>query len=169
MSELAISLMRFGFLAALWLGVFAIVLVLRRDLAAPKEAKPQAPPARPSSGLPVPSAPPVPPQPKQRGSSRSSAVARKLAVVEGELAGAVIPLGTSPITVGRAADSTLVLKDDFSSSRHARFFPSDGQWIVEDLGSTNGTWIDRTRITGPTVLRVGAKVRVGRTTLQLQR
>jgi pSer/pThr/pTyr-binding forkhead associated (FHA) protein len=111
----------------------------------------------------------VPPQPKARGASRSSGAPRKLAVTEGELAGTVIPLGTSPITVGRAADSTLVLKDDYASSRHARFFPSDGQWIVEDLGSTNGTWIDRTRITGPTVLRVGAKVRVGRTTLQLQR
>jgi pSer/pThr/pTyr-binding forkhead associated (FHA) protein len=167
MSELALTLMRFGFLAALWLGVVAIVVVLRRDLAAPREARPQA--ARPGAGLPTPSAPPVPPQPKPRGTSRSSTTPRKLAVVEGELAGTVIPLGTSPITVGRAADSTLVLKDDYASSRHARFFPSDGQWIVEDLGSTNGTWIDRTRITGPTVLRVGAKVRVGRTTLQLQR
>jgi hypothetical protein len=167
MSELAISLMRFGFLGALWLGVAAIVLVLRRDLAAPKEARPQAPPSRSStSGLPTASSPPVPPQPKTRGASGAP---RRLAVTEGELAGAVIPLGTSPITVGRAADSTLVLKDDYSSNRHARFFPSDGQWIVEDLGSTNGTWIDRTRITGPTVLRVGAKVRVGRTTLQLQR
>ena len=168
MSELAITIMRFGFLAALWLAVFAIVLVLRRDLAAPKEARPQ-PASRRAPGLPTPSAPPVPPQPKQRAAARSSSTPRKLAVVEGELAGTVVPLGTSPITVGRAADSTLVLQDDYSSSRHARFFPSDGQWIVEDLGSTNGTWIDRTRITGPTVLRVGAKVRVGRTTLQLQR
>jgi hypothetical protein len=168
MSEFALTLMRFGFLAALWLAVLAIVLVLRRDLAAPKEAKPQASPAR-ATGLPVPSAPPVPPQPKQRAAPRSSSAPRKLAVTEGELTGTVIPLGTSPITVGRAADSSLVLKDDYASSRHARFFPSDGQWIVEDLGSTNGTWIDRTRITGPTVLRVGSKVRVGRTTLQLQK
>jgi hypothetical protein len=167
MSELALTLLRFGFLAALWLGVLAIVLVLRRDLRAPREARPQ--PARPAPGLPVPSAPPVPPQPKPRGAARGSGAPRRLAVVEGELAGTVIPLGSSPITVGRANDSTLVLKDDYASSRHARFFPSDGQWIVEDLGSTNGTWIDRTRITGPTVLRVGAKVRVGRTTLQLQR
>jgi hypothetical protein len=167
MSELALTLMRGGFLVALWIGVLAIVLVLRRDLAAPREARPQG--SRPSPGLPSPTAPPVPPQPKPRGASRSGTTPRKLAVVEGELAGTVIPLGTSPITVGRAADSTLVLKDDYASSRHARFFPSDGQWIVEDLGSTNGTWIDRTRITGPTVLRVGANVRVGRTTLQLQR
>lgn len=167
MSELALTLLRFGFLAALWFGVVAIVLVLRRDLAAPREARPQAP--RNVAGLPTPSSPPVPPQPKKRGTARGTVSPRKLAVVEGELAGTVIPLGNSPITVGRAADSTLVLKDDYASSRHARFFPSDGQWIVEDLGSTNGTWIDRTRITGPTVLRVGSKVRVGRTTLQLQR
>ncbi len=166
MSEVAITFMRFGFLIALWLVVAAIVLVLRRDLAAPREAKPQPPRG---AGLPAPTTPPVPPQPKPRGPSRSSSTPRKLSVIEGELAGTVIPLGSSPITVGRAADSTLVLKDDYSSSRHARFFLSDGQWIVEDLGSTNGTWIDRTRITGPTVLRVGAKVRVGRTTLQLQR
>lgn len=170
MSELAITLLRFGFLVALWAGVVAIVLVLRRDLAAPPEARPHAAAHPTSSGLPAPSAPPVPPQPKPRGgSSRASSAARRLTVVEGELAGTVVPLGTSPITVGRAADSTLVLNDDYASSRHARFFLSDGQWVVEDLGSTNGTWIDRTRITGPTVLRVGAKVRVGRTTLQLQR
>ncbi len=168
MSELAITLLRFGFLLALWLGVAAIVVVLRRDLAAPREARPQGP-IRQESGLPAPAAPPVPPQPKSRGTSRGSTQPRKLAVIEGELAGTVVPLGNSPITLGRAADSTLVLSDDYASSRHARFFPSDGQWIVEDLGSTNGTWIDRTRITGPTVLRIGARVRVGRTTLQLQR
>jgi len=168
MSELAITLMRFGFLAALWFAIFAIVMVLRRDLAAPKEARPQAA-SRPAPGLPTSSAPPVPPQPKPRVPTLTASTPRKLSVVEGELAGTVVPLGSSPITVGRAADSTLVLQDDYASSLHARFFPSDGQWIVEDLGSTNGTWIDRTRITGPTVLRVGAKVRVGRTTLQLQR
>jgi pSer/pThr/pTyr-binding forkhead associated (FHA) protein len=160
MSELAITLMRFGFLIALWAVVLGIVLVLRRDLGAPRAARPQ-PAGRPAPGLPTASSPAVPP--------RGPSVPRKLAVIEGELAGTVVPLGTSPITVGRAADSTLVLQDDYASSRHARFFPSDGQWIVEDLGSTNGTWIDRTRITGPTVLRVGAKVRAGRTTLQLQR
>ncbi len=168
MSELAVTLMRFGFLIALWAVVGLIVVVLRRDLAAPREARPQ-PAGRAASGLPTAASPAVPPQPKPRVATRSSTTPRKLAVVEGELAGTVVPLGTSPITVGRAADSTLVLQDDYSSSRHARFFPSDGQWIVEDLGSTNGTWIDRTRITGPTVLRVGSKVRVGRTTLQLQR
>ena len=118
-----------------------------------------------ANGLPA-GAPPVPAQPKAKSSGSAP---RKLTVIEGELSGTVVPLGNSPITVGRAPDSTLSLSDDYASSRHARFFPSDGQWIVEDLGSTNGTWIEKTRITGPTVLRVGAKVRIGRTTLQLQR
>lgn len=168
MSELVIQILRLSFLAALWLGVWAIVMVLRRDLAAPRDAKPALPAPAGSGRLPAPSAPAVPPQPKAKP-GRGAQVAKRLVVTEGELAGTVVPLGSAPVTVGRAPDSTLVLNDDYSSSRHARFFPSDGQWIVEDLGSTNGTWIDRTRITGPTVLRVGAKVRVGRTTLQLQK
>jgi pSer/pThr/pTyr-binding forkhead associated (FHA) protein len=92
-----------------------------------------------------------------------------LVVTEGPLAQTVIPLGTAQVTLGRAPDSTLVIDDDYASSRHARLYPSDDGWIVEDLGSTNGTWIDRTRITSPTVLPPGVPLRIGRTTLQLQR
>ena len=93
----------------------------------------------------------------------------KLVVTEGPLTGTVIPLNTAQVTIGRAPDSTIVIDDDYASSRHARVYPSEGAWVVEDLGSTNGTWIDRTRITTPTVLPVGVPLRVGRTTLQLQR
>jgi pSer/pThr/pTyr-binding forkhead associated (FHA) protein len=92
-----------------------------------------------------------------------------LVVTEGPLAQTVIPLGTAQITLGRAPDSTLVIDDDYASSRHARLYPGDDGWIVEDLGSTNGTWIDRTRITSPTVLPPGVPLRIGRTTLQLKR
>ena len=73
------------------------------------------------------------------------------------------------LKIGRSTDCQLILDDDYVSTRHARLYASPKGLMVEDLGSTNGTWIDRTRITGPTVLRVGSKVRVGRTTLQLQR
>ena len=90
-------------------------------------------------------------------------------MVDGPLANTVIPLGVDQITIGRAPDSTIVIDDDYASSRHARIYPTDGGWIVEDLGSTNGTWIERTRITQPTVLTPGTPLRVGRTTLQLQR
>ncbi len=104
-------------------------------------------------------------QPKPAKAPRT--VGPSLLVTDGPLSGTVIPLGTSQITVGRAPDSTIVIDDDFASSRHARIYPSEGAWIVEDLGSTNGTWIERTRITSPTALPPGAPLRIGRTTLQL--
>ena len=50
-----------------------------------------------------------------------------------------VPLVTAPITIGRAPDSTLVVDDEYASARHARLFPHEGQWVAEDLGSTNGT------------------------------
>jgi pSer/pThr/pTyr-binding forkhead associated (FHA) protein len=74
------------------------------------------------------------------------------------------------VTIGRANDSTLVLADDFASAHHARLFPrSDGQWLLEDMGSTNGTYLDRTRVTRPTPVPPGAPVRIGKTVLELRR
>jgi pSer/pThr/pTyr-binding forkhead associated (FHA) protein len=160
-SELALTLVRLGFLTLLWTFVLVTVLALRRDLKAPAEARP-APRERRAARAPRPPKPPkVAKQQKVKGS--------KLVVIEGPLNGTIIPLGNVQITIGRAPDSTLVIDDDYASSRHARIYPSEGAWVVEDLGSTNGTWIDRTRITTPTVLPVGAPLRVGRTTLQIQK
>lgn len=161
MSELALTLVRLGFLTLLWTFVLVTVLALRRDLKAPADARP-APRERKAARAPRPPKPPkVAKQQKVKGS--------KLVVIEGPLNGTIVPLGDVQITIGRAPDSTLVIDDDYASSRHARIYPSEGAWVVEDLGSTNGTWIDRTRITTPTVLPVGAPLRVGRTTLQIQK
>jgi len=160
-SELALTLVRLGFLTLLWTFVLVTVLALRRDLKAPADARP-APRERRAGRAPRPPKPPkVAKQQKVKGS--------KLVVIEGPLNGTIVPLGDVQITIGRAPDSTLVIDDDYASSRHARIYPSEGAWVVEDLGSTNGTWIDRTRITTPTVLPVGAPLRVGRTTLQIQK
>ena len=161
MSELALTLVRLGFLTLLWTFVLVTVLALRRDLRAPADARP-APRERKAARAPRPPKPPkVAKQQKVKGSN--------LVVIEGPLNGTIVPLGDIQITIGRAPDSTLVIDDDYASSRHARIYPSEGAWVVEDLGSTNGTWIDRTRITTPTVLPVGAPLRVGRTTLQIQK
>ncbi|CAB4835730.1 MAG: FHA domain-containing protein [Actinobacteria bacterium] len=157
MSELALTLIRLAFLGLLWLFVLMTVLVLRKDLRQPAEARPTGRPRQPKAPKPA----KVARQAKVRGT--------KLVVTEGPLTGTVIPLNTAQVTIGRAPDSTVVIDDDYASSRHARVYPSEGAWVVEDLGSTNGTWIDRTRITTPTVLPVGVPLRVGRTTLQLQR
>ena len=162
MSELGLTLARLAFLGLLWLFVLAAVLVLRRDLMQPAEARPIALGRAQRSAK--------PPKMKKVKKSKSAMVrGAKLLVTEGALSGTVIPLGSADITIGRAADSTVVVDDDYASSRHTRVFNVDGVWMVEDLGSTNGTWIDRTRITSPTALPAGVALRVGRTTLQLQK
>jgi hypothetical protein len=164
-TEFALTLLRLAFLGALWLFIIITVIALRRDLMQPREARPAA--ARSSTRPAKPAKPPKPA--RQPKASKHAKSGPSLVVVEGPLASTVIPLGTAQVTIGRAPDSTLVIDDDYASSRHARVYPGDDGWIVEDLGSTNGTWIDRTRITSPTVLPPGVPLRIGRTTLQLQR
>ena len=154
MSELLLSILRIGFLIALWWFVLTVVSVLRRDLQAPRDAKPLTP-ARSTK------------QPSPRPTLRSRKTSTKLVIVEGALTGTVVPLGASPIVIGRAPDATVVLDDDFVSTHHAQLTPNGIHWMVEDLGSTNGTWIDRTRISAPTVLRPGTKLRIGRTSMEL--
>ena len=101
--------------------------------------------------------------------ARSRSAARTLVVTEGALAGTTIALTDQPVTLGRADDSTLVLTDDYASTRHARLVPDETAWLVEDLGSTNGTYLDRTRLTAAMVLPVGTPVRIGKTVVELRK
>ena len=73
-------------------------------------------------------------------------------------------LRVSPLGSLRGSRPPLV-----SSSRHARLYPQNGAWIVEDLGSTNGTYLDRQKVTAPTPVPVGVAVRIGKTVLELRR
>jgi pSer/pThr/pTyr-binding forkhead associated (FHA) protein len=164
-TEFALTLLRLAFLGALWLFIIITVIALRRDLVQPREARPATSTRAPKAPRP----PKAPKAPKPAKGSKHARSGPALVVTEGPLAQTVIPLGSAQITLGRAPDSTLVIDDDYASSRHARLYPGEDGWIVEDLGSTNGTWIDRTRITSPTVLPPGVPLRIGRTTLQLQR
>ena len=154
MSELLLSILRIGFLIALWWFVLTVVSVLRRDLQAPRDAKPLTP-ARSNK------------RPSPRPTLRTRKTSTQLVIVEGALTGTVVPLGSSPIIIGRAPDATIVLDDDFVSTHHARLTPNGNHWIVEDLGSTNGTWIDRTRVSTRTVFRPGTQLRIGRTSMEL--
>ncbi|MGW0374683.1 FHA domain-containing protein FhaB/FipA, partial [Streptomyces coeruleorubidus] len=108
---------------------------------------------------------------QQSGSGRRGRNApTKLVVTEGTLTGTTVALQGQTITLGRAHDSTIVLDDDYASSRHARIYPDrDGQWIVEDLGSTNGTYLDRNRLTTPTPIALGAPIRIGKTVIELRK
>jgi pSer/pThr/pTyr-binding forkhead associated (FHA) protein len=90
-------------------------------------------------------------------------------VTEGSLRGTSITLGQAPILIGRAPECTLVLEDDYASGRHARFSLQSGVWMLEDLGSTNGTYLGRTKVESPTVVDPDTPVRIGRTVLELRR
>jgi len=70
---------------------------------------------------------------------------------------------------GRADACQLRLSDTYASSFHARIYNSDGAWFIEDLGSTNGTYLNQRRITAPAEVRAGDKVRIGKTTLDFKR
>ncbi|MER5811355.1 FHA domain-containing protein [Streptomyces sp. NPDC002033] len=165
MSELTLTVMRLGFLAVLWLFVIVAVQVIRSDLFGTRVTQ------RGSRRGGAPSAPQqtgrqsAPPQQRQRRGAPT-----KLVVSEGTLTGTTVALAGQTITLGRAHDSTIVLDDDYASSRHARIYPDrDGQWIVEDLGSTNGTYLDRTRLTTPTPIPPGAPIRIGKTVIELRK
>jgi hypothetical protein len=156
-SALALQLMRFGFLALLWLFVFAALRVIRLDLrtsGAPRVATP--PPARR----------------RGRGEGAGGGAVRgqptHLLVTEGGLTGTRIGLTGAPVLIGRANDSTLVLTDDYVSTRHARISLQDGLWVVEDLGSTNGTYLGSRKIDGAVPLEVGVPLRIGKTVLELR-
>ena len=161
MNELSLTIIRVAFLAVLWLFVIAAIGVVRTDLLGGPSTTARRSKARQAQ------APrqnrQVRPQRAGRGSPRI------LVVTAGALKGTSLDLAQQQITLGRANDATLVLNDDYASSRHARIFPQDGQWIVEDLGSTNGTYLDRQKVTRPMPVPVGVPIRIGKTVLELRR
>jgi pSer/pThr/pTyr-binding forkhead associated (FHA) protein len=161
-SALVVAAVKYGLLVLLWLFVIAAFRVMRSDLYGSKVVR--TPAAAPAVAAAPRAAAPASPSSGKR--SRSSA--RKLVVTEGALAGTTIRLGDGPVTLGRADDSTLVLTDDYASSRHARLVPGDGTWMVEDLGSTNGTYLGSAKVVRPTPVPVGQPIRIGKTVLELR-
>jgi pSer/pThr/pTyr-binding forkhead associated (FHA) protein len=139
--------------------VIATILVIRRDLVGARAGGRARSARPPRSGR---------TNRRQRRQERRGA-AQHLVVTQGGLAGTRLPLGAVPVTIGRADDSTLVLADDYVSTRHARLLPRDGQWLVEDLGSTNGTYLASERVVAPTPVPLGVPIRVGKTVLELRR
>ena len=153
-SVLVVSLVKYGLLALLWLFVVLAFRTVRNDLFGTGRAPAQA--AAPRAPAPARS------QPRPRTS------ARQLVVTEGALAGTTIGLGGSPVTLGRADDSTLVLTDDYASSHHARLVPGESAWVLEDLGSTNGTYLSGSKVGRPTPVPLGQEIRIGKTVLELR-
>ena len=162
MSELTLFLIRIAYLAILWIFVLSAISVIRSDMfgaRVPEAARGAGRGTKPKS-KPAKTAKPVA---KRRGSPTH------VLVVEGANAGERADLDKAPILIGRGTDAAIRLDDDYVSTRHARIAASGDQWFVEDLGSTNGTYIGSARITQPTTLTLGTQVRIGKTILELRK
>ncbi len=171
MSQLSVTLLRLGFLVLLWAMVLVAIGVLRSDLYGtrvtsrgrgmrrrrpdPRTEK-RAAPSRSTTGV------------RAGAISTHGPAAGHLTISSGPLKGTTLPLGESAILVGRASTCTVVIEDDYLSARHCRIFPDKGQWYVEDLGSTNGTFLGNQKVDDPVLFAPGDRVRIGATTLELR-
>ena len=139
MQGLVLQLTRAGFLLLLWLFIWSVLRVLRNDIYAPTGA------VMVRRGLPLRGA---------RSPARQHRTTPRYLVVT--------------VLIGRADDSTLVLTDDYASTRHARLSQRGSDWFVEDLGSTNGTYLDRSKVTTAVRVPIGTPVHVGKTVIELR-
>lgn len=156
MSELTLTAIRLGLLALLWAFIFSIVSVLRGDLYG-THVTGRAGDRRSSAA-----SPPRAAKPARRGPTR-------LAIIEGPMRGGSVPLTENGVLIGRNPECTLVLSDDFASGRHARIYARGDSWMIDDLGSTNGTFVGGERIGQGMQLREGSRVRIGQTVLEVRK
>ena len=181
MSELTLTLIRLGLLALLWVFILSVATVLRGDLYGTRVSRrmttaragrkgrratdeERQTPRTPAGRTPAPAAAAAATtRPRQ-----SRGVPTTVTVTEGQLAGTSLPLGRSGVLIGRAPECTLVLDDEFASTRHARIFSRPEGWFVEDLDSRNGTFLGGTKLSGTAPVGVGSVLRIGRTTLELR-
>ncbi|GFZ87902.1 FHA domain-containing protein FhaB/FipA [Nesterenkonia alkaliphila] len=166
MSELAITVLQFGLLLLLWILILSIIAAQGRDMMVSKRARTRA---NRSSQPPAPA-------PEQGGTPatvhHSGQTPRprpkRLVISEGPLVGTEVELGSAPIMMGRAQECTVVLEDDYASGKHARLFPQGSRWFLEDLGSTNGTWLGDEQLTRASTVEPGDRIRIGKTVLELR-
>jgi pSer/pThr/pTyr-binding forkhead associated (FHA) protein len=158
MSEIALTIIKVLFLALLWLFILSAVSVIRTDLFGKTVPAPEQQQPRPLQS---------PPPPPRKG-KRQRGAPRVLAIIQGSQTGETAELGKGPVLIGRGSECQLVLDDDYVSTRHARVASGDNGFYVEDLGSTNGTYVNGQRITDPTAIGLQDTVRIGKTMLKLQ-
>jgi hypothetical protein len=164
MSELALFLVRTGFVVALWIFVFSIISVIRADLFGQKVVSRAASANAPK----VVSSPIAPHAPGSLVMEQSGGNASKLVIIEGDRAGQTISLNRRELSIGRAEDSDLIVDDEFASTHHAKLVLINNDWLIQDLNSTNGTFLDGTRVGTLAVVKLNTSVRVGKTVFELR-
>lgn len=167
MSELTLLLLRIGFLVILWAFVFGIVYALRADLFGQKVRKMPAPAVAAVRAAPAPA--PVSRPAKAKAEPGSSLDAKRLVITSGAKHGLEIDLPAEQLTIGRSNESGLVIRDDYTSTHHARLMRWNDGWVIQDLDSTNGTFLDGVRVIVPTPVPLNTAVKVGATSFELRR
>ena len=173
MGELTLLILRIAFLLVLWGFVFAIVYALRSDLFGQKVRRMPAPaaaaapmPAPQVTAPIIPAARPATPRPHDSGSSLG---AHRLVITSGAKEGLEIDLPDELLTIGRSNESDLVIRDDYTSTHHARLLLWNDGWVIQDLDSTNGTFLDGIRVIVPTQVPLNTPVKIGTTSFELRR
>ncbi|MDA7843611.1 FHA domain-containing protein [Pontimonas sp.] len=160
MSELTLFVLQLAFLGLLWAFVFSIVYALRTDLFGPARMR--------SEEVSAPAQEPV--NPVSPSPSPPSGTASTLLVTGGPKEGLSLELlPEEQFTIGRSSDSTLVIRDDNTSTHHARLMLWNDQWMVQDLDSTNGTFVDGKRVSIPTPVPLNTPVTIGTSSFELRR
>lgn len=151
MSDAALTLLRIGLLGFLYVFFAWVLWSAVSQLRKPATAAAAAPAAKKAAPV---------------ARKQAEAPTGQVTILEPpELAGSTMSIGDE-LTVGRAAKCTLTLDDTYISSVHARIAWRDRKFVVEDAGSTNGTYLNQERLVTPVVLRSGDRVRIGSTVLE---
>ncbi|HUQ40852.1 MAG TPA: FHA domain-containing protein [Acidimicrobiales bacterium] len=167
MPESLLTILKFVFLAVLYLFFIRVLRAVWVETTAEVAPSPAPPSGRGGGDRPRPAAAVAP---ARAGKARPAATAGRLRVVApAAQKGRTFDLGDE-LTIGRAPGCQVSLPEDTTVSQlHARVFRRDGTYWVEDLGSTNGTWVNRKQLTGAVALRRGDRVQVGETVLEVTR
>ena len=95
-------------------------------------------------------------------------MATKLVITEGDRKGHTVRLDRREITIGRSEDSDLIIDDEYASTHHAKLVQVNNDWLIQDLNSTNGTFLSGSRVGTPAVVKPNTPVRIGKTTFELK-
>jgi pSer/pThr/pTyr-binding forkhead associated (FHA) protein len=165
-----LTILKFCLLGLIFLFLTRVLRAVWIEINAPAPDAADLPPASPASkSSPEPSEPRDRRIGKGRGPSERSQtdVTPALTVVDPIEQRGQRYLMDAEMTIGRAPGCAIVITDTFASQLHARVFERDTVWYIEDLGSRNGTWVNRTQVHGPTKLEPGDRVKVGDTVLEM--
>lgn len=169
MSDQLLFALKLCLLALLYLFFFRVLRAVWAELKAPAPTtSPAGVAGGAGAGVPVPAAAAAPTRRQRKAAEKAARAVPQLVVVEpADQRGRAYPLGNEA-SIGRAAGCQITVDDTYVSQIHARVFTRDGQWLAEDLASTNGTWLNRSKVSGPTVVQRGDRLQVGNTVLELQ-